>query len=173
MVFVFGIDIPLVELIFVLTIILVLLFALLIYVAIILNKLNRLLHEILLKEDTELKGLQDIEDKEMEEISLLRQILLRLRNPFKSVSISKKIEKVQTHKRTRKRRKKAKKRTVHRKAHRKARKKRKYHRHKKEDVVEVEVGPDKPAVPGNVALIKPTKKPKRKPKVKEVPLKPY
>jgi hypothetical protein len=75
MVFVFGIDIPLVELIFVLTLILVLLLAFLIYVVIIQTKLNKRLKEILAKENLELRGLQSIEEKETTEISLLNRIL--------------------------------------------------------------------------------------------------
>ena len=75
MVFVFGIDVPLVELIFVLTLILILLFALLIYVVIIQNKLNRRLKEVLKKENQELVGLKHIEDKETHEISLLNRLL--------------------------------------------------------------------------------------------------
>ncbi|MBW2996684.1 hypothetical protein KY332_05300 [Candidatus Woesearchaeota archaeon] len=74
MVFVFGIDIPLVEMIFVLTLILVLLLALLIYVVVILNKLNERLKEILRKENLELRGLKTIEEKEQTEIGLLRKI---------------------------------------------------------------------------------------------------
>ena len=75
MVFIFGIDIPLVELIFVLTLILILLLALLIYLVVSQTRLNKRLKEILRKENLELKDLSNIEEKEKAEIGLLRRIL--------------------------------------------------------------------------------------------------
>ncbi len=75
MVFIFGVDIPLVELIFVLTLILIGLLALLIYLVVSQTKLNKRLKEILAKENLELKDLSNIEEKEKAEISLLRRIL--------------------------------------------------------------------------------------------------
>ena len=114
MVFVFGIDIPLVELIFVLTLILVLLLALLIYVVIIQNKLNKRLKEVLAKENLELRGLQSIEEKETTEIGLLNRILYgMLPGGIKKTVIKRRAAK-----------KKIKKRRKPRKTRRKPRKKR-------------------------------------------------
>jgi len=78
MVFVFGIDIPLVELIFVLTLILIGLFGLLIYVTIKQHQLNKRLESILSKENTELKSLKEISHEEKSELKLLRFIRTEL-----------------------------------------------------------------------------------------------
>jgi len=86
MVFVFGIDIPLVELIFVLTLVLALLLALLIYIVINQMKLNKRLKQIFEKENTELRDLKSIEDKEKTEIGLLRRILFGIM-PAKGIKL--------------------------------------------------------------------------------------
>ena len=78
MVFVFGIDIPLVELIFVLTLILVLLFALLIYIMVKQNQLNNRLAVILDKENIELDNLKEITKEEKTEAKLLGAIRTEL-----------------------------------------------------------------------------------------------
>ncbi len=78
MVFVFGIDIPLVELIFVLTLILVLLFALLIYIVVRQNQLNNRLMIILDKENIELDNLKEITKEEKTEAKLLGAIRTEL-----------------------------------------------------------------------------------------------
>ncbi|MEE9525620.1 MAG: hypothetical protein V3V78_03385 [Candidatus Woesearchaeota archaeon] len=85
MVFVFGIDIPLVELIFVLTLILILLFSILIYLVISQSKLNKRLKEILGKENLELRGLKSIDEKERTEIGLLRRILYGVGSTRKTI----------------------------------------------------------------------------------------
>ncbi|MBU0456943.1 MAG: hypothetical protein ABH824_02665 [Nanoarchaeota archaeon] len=72
MVFVFGIDVPLVEMIFVLTIILVVLLGLLIYLVIGQVKLKRELKTVINKENVELKGLKEIQGEEKDELGLLR-----------------------------------------------------------------------------------------------------
>lgn len=74
MVFVFGIDIPLVELIFVLTLVLVVLFALMLYVMIKQHRLNKNLNSVLTKENLELKNLRDIVQEEKTEARLLSVI---------------------------------------------------------------------------------------------------
>ena len=76
MVLVFGIDVPLVELIFVLTLVLFLLLGLLIYLVVNQVKLNKRLELILRKENLELKDLKRIKKGERTEVSLLRRILL-------------------------------------------------------------------------------------------------
>lgn len=72
MVFVFGIDVPLVELIFVLTLILAVLFGILVYLLINQIRLHKLLEKILGKEDMELKGLKEINQEEKNELKVLR-----------------------------------------------------------------------------------------------------
>lgn len=78
MVFVFGIDIPLVELIFVLTLVLVLLFALLIYIMVRQSQLNKRLMVILDKENAELDNLKGITEEEKTEAKLLGSIRAEL-----------------------------------------------------------------------------------------------
>ncbi|MBU0470606.1 MAG: hypothetical protein KJ984_03970 [Nanoarchaeota archaeon] len=74
MVFVFGVDIPLVEMIFVLTIILVILLGLLIYLVIGQVKLKRELKIVISKENVELGDLKEIQEEEKGNIGLLRAI---------------------------------------------------------------------------------------------------
>jgi hypothetical protein len=78
MVFVFGVDIPLVELIFVLTLTLLGLLGLLIYIVIKQNKINKRLKLIIDKENIELKGLKNIGEEEKDELRLLRFIRTEL-----------------------------------------------------------------------------------------------
>ncbi|MBW2981885.1 hypothetical protein KY343_03325 [Candidatus Woesearchaeota archaeon] len=78
MVFVFGIDIPLVELIFVLTLVLIGLFALMIFIIIRQNRLNKRLESILSKENLELTSLKKITKEEETEANLLRAIRTEL-----------------------------------------------------------------------------------------------
>ena len=78
MVFVFGIDLPLVELIFVLTLMLIGLFGLLVYIIIKQRQLNERLEEILSKENVELKSLKTISKEEKSETKLLRIIRTEL-----------------------------------------------------------------------------------------------
>ncbi|MBW2997197.1 hypothetical protein KY349_02545 [Candidatus Woesearchaeota archaeon] len=78
MVFVFGIDIPLVELIFVLTLILILLFGLMIYLIISQVRLNRMLEKVLANEDIELKNLKEMRQEERDELRLLRLVRAEL-----------------------------------------------------------------------------------------------
>ena len=126
MVFVFGIDVPLVELIFVLTLILILLFALLIYVVIIQSKLNKRLKEVLRKENLELRGLESIEDKESHEINLLNRLLFgMLPGKKSSTTITKKTITEKTTKKPKKRKVKRKKPVKRRKPRKKPVKRRK------------------------------------------------
>ena len=74
MVFVFGIDVPLVELIFVLTLILAVLFGILVYMLVNQIKLHSLLEMVLRKEDIELKGLKEINSEEKKELNVLRSV---------------------------------------------------------------------------------------------------
>ena len=74
MVFVFGIDIPLVEMIFVLTLVLIGLFGLMIYIIIKQYRLNQRLGIILNKENIELSNLKDIRKEEKTEARLLGNI---------------------------------------------------------------------------------------------------
>ena len=74
MVFVFGVDIPLVELIFILVLILIALIALMIYVIIKQNRLNQRLEVVLDKENMELDSLKKISKEEETESNLLRAI---------------------------------------------------------------------------------------------------
>ena len=74
MVFVFGIDLPLVELIFVLTIVLILLFGLQIYLIVSQYLLNEKLKTVIRKEDVELKRLNTLNKEEKSELTLLRTI---------------------------------------------------------------------------------------------------
>lgn len=74
MVFVFGIDIPLVELVFVLTLVLCLLLVLIIYLTVNQFRLNRHLKQILANENIELKDLRDMQEEEKDEIELLRMV---------------------------------------------------------------------------------------------------
>ena len=74
MVFVFGVDIPLVELIFVLVLVLIALVALMIYVIIKQNRLNQRLEVVLDKENMELDSLKKITKEEETESNLLRVI---------------------------------------------------------------------------------------------------
>jgi len=78
MVFVFGIDIPLVELIFVLTLVLIGLFGLMIYIIIKQYKLNERLEIVLSKENIELDSLKHITEEEKTEARLLRAIRAEL-----------------------------------------------------------------------------------------------
>jgi len=94
MVFVFGIDIPLVEMIFVLTLALLLLLGLLIYVVIVLRKLTKTLETILRKENLELRGLKDITEEEKEEAHLLRVIRTELDKIVYSQAYKTKLEEV-------------------------------------------------------------------------------
>jgi hypothetical protein len=74
MVFVFGVDVPLVELIFVLTLIMILLFGMLVYLIVSQVRLTRVLNAILDKEGLELKGLKVIRKENQDEIKLLRTV---------------------------------------------------------------------------------------------------
>ena len=74
MVFVFGIDIPLVELIFVLTLLLIVLFGLMVYIIIKQHRLNQRLGIILSKENLELDSLKKITKEEETEAKLLAAI---------------------------------------------------------------------------------------------------
>ncbi|MFH1682518.1 MAG: hypothetical protein ABIA37_01855 [Candidatus Woesearchaeota archaeon] len=78
MVFVFGIDVPLVELIFILTLILALLFGILVYLLINQINLHKMLQTVLRKEDIELKGLKEIGDEEKSELRMLRGLKAEL-----------------------------------------------------------------------------------------------
>lgn len=92
MVFVFGIDIPLVELIFVLTLTLIGLLGMLIYVVIKQHQLNKRLEIVLSKENVELKSLKDISKEEKSELKLLRLIRTELSQLLYSEEFYKKIE---------------------------------------------------------------------------------
>ncbi|MBU0469977.1 MAG: hypothetical protein KJ598_00620 [Nanoarchaeota archaeon] len=74
MVFIFGIDILLVEIIFVLTITLIVLLGLLIYLVIGQVKLKRELKKVISKENVELNALRKIEEEEKDNINLARTI---------------------------------------------------------------------------------------------------
>lgn len=74
MVFVFGVDIPLVELMFFLVLILIALVALMIYIIIRQNRLNQRLEVVLDKENMELDNLKKITKEEQTEANLLRVI---------------------------------------------------------------------------------------------------
>lgn len=74
MVFVFGIDVPLVELIFILTLILALLFGIIVYMLINQINLHKMLQNVLRKEDIELKGLKEISQEEKSELKILREL---------------------------------------------------------------------------------------------------
>jgi hypothetical protein len=92
MVFVFGIDIPLVELIFVLTLVLILLFVLMIYLTISQIRLNRLLKQVLANENIELKDLRDITAEEKDELELLRLVRSELEKLVHGKEYGKKME---------------------------------------------------------------------------------
>jgi hypothetical protein len=92
MVFVFGIDIPLVELIFVLTLVLIGLFGLMIYIIIKQHKLNKRLEIILNKENIELDSLKDITEEEKTEAKLLRAIRAELDKLIYGKAQAKKLE---------------------------------------------------------------------------------
>ena len=74
MVFVFGIDIPLVELIFVLTLVLILLFGFMVYLVISQIHLGRKLKMVINKEKTELNLLKNINVEEKRKLSLIAAI---------------------------------------------------------------------------------------------------
>ena len=74
MVFVFGIDIPLVELVFLLTLGLIVLCGLLVYIIIKQNQLNKRIDTILGKENLELSSLKKVAKEEKIEANLLRAI---------------------------------------------------------------------------------------------------
>jgi len=78
MVFVFGVDIPLVELIFVLTVVLILLFGFMIYLVIGQVKLRRKLRTVIYKENIELRDLRKLQIEERDELKLLRIIRAEL-----------------------------------------------------------------------------------------------
>ncbi|MBW2966598.1 hypothetical protein KY342_05830 [Candidatus Woesearchaeota archaeon] len=92
MVFVFGVDIPLVELIFVLTLVLIALFGLMIYIIIKQRQLNERLETVLDKENIELKSLKDISKEEKIEARLLRVIRTELEKLIYGEAYSKRIE---------------------------------------------------------------------------------
>lgn len=94
MVFVFGIDIPLVELIFVLTLILLGLFGLMIYIIIKQYKLNQRLGIILNKENVELSNLKDIRKEEKTEARLLTTIRNELDKMIYGEIYGKKLESI-------------------------------------------------------------------------------
>lgn len=74
MVFVFNMDVPLVELIFVLTIILSLLLIAIVFIISILYKLKKRLDAIFGQEASELTNLKRLEKEENQEIDLLKEI---------------------------------------------------------------------------------------------------
>ena len=78
MVFVFGIDIPLVELVFILTLGLIALCGLLVYIIIKQRQLNQRIDKILIKESRELSSLQSVAKEEKIEANLLRAIRAEL-----------------------------------------------------------------------------------------------
>lgn len=78
MVFVFGVDVPLVELMFVLTLVLILLFGLIIYMLISQVRLHRMLQKVLANEDAELRNLREMRQEEKDELSLLRLVRAEL-----------------------------------------------------------------------------------------------
>ena len=78
MVFVFGVDIPLVEMIFVLTVALIILLGIIIYMIISQVRLHNMLQKVLANEDTELKNLRDLRQEERDEIRLLRLVRTEL-----------------------------------------------------------------------------------------------
>ena len=92
MVFVFGVDIPLVEMVFVLTLVLILLFVLLIYIMISQHKLNKLLSSVAYKANLELGTLKKINVEEKEEMRLLRFIRSELDKMLYGLTYGKKIE---------------------------------------------------------------------------------
>ena len=92
MVFVFGVDIPLVELIFVLTLVLIALFGLMIYIIIKQRRLNERLESVLDKENIELRSLKDISREEKTEARLLRVIRTELEKLIYGEVYSKRIE---------------------------------------------------------------------------------
>jgi hypothetical protein len=74
MVFVFGVDVPLVELIFVLTLVMILLFGMLVYLIVSQVRLTRVLRAIMKKEGLELDGLKVIRKENRDEIRMLRSV---------------------------------------------------------------------------------------------------
>ena len=92
MVFIFGIDIPLVELIFVMTTVLVALLVLIIYDIVNQNKLNKLLVSVLGKENLELRNLKRISEEEMKEARSLRLISKDLDRLIGETDLGKKLE---------------------------------------------------------------------------------
>ncbi|MBD3248690.1 hypothetical protein GF336_01475 [Candidatus Woesearchaeota archaeon] len=92
MVFIFGMDVPLVELTFLLTIILILLAGLMIYTIILFVKLSKKLDSVVEKEKKELNILQKLEKGEKLETEALTNLKEKLDSLVTSEAYAKKIE---------------------------------------------------------------------------------
>lgn len=102
MVFVFGLDVPLVEMMFVLTIVLVILLAIMIYQIIELLNLRKDLKKLVKKEEEDIKVLTKVEKAEEKEVKVLNNVQKKMNKIITSDSYVNKVEQLMKCKTTKK-----------------------------------------------------------------------